>query len=133
MSNVAGSLAFLAHGQRVKRLYKTILKLHRGLPPDLAYMGDMYVKDEFKRHKLATPEQTVTFMESWAKYAITVTKQVGIKGPKTASGDIGTSLSFAEIDTLFTEEQLVLLFDLYKASTGIPEMNESKDNSPIRN
>ena len=50
----------------VKRLYKTLLKLHRGLPPDLAYMGDMYVKDEFKRHKLATPEQTVTFMESWA-------------------------------------------------------------------
>ena len=50
----------------VRRLYKTLLKLHRGLPPDLAYMGDMYVKDEFKRHKLATPEQTVTFMESWA-------------------------------------------------------------------
>ena len=50
----------------MKRLYKTLLKLHRGLPPDLAYMGDMYVKDEFKRHKLATPEQTVTFMESWA-------------------------------------------------------------------
>lgn len=51
---------------QVRRLYKTILKLHRGLPPDLAYMGDMYVKDEFRRHKLATPEQTVTFMESWS-------------------------------------------------------------------
>ena len=50
----------------VRKLYKTILKLHRGLPPDLAYMGDMYVKDEFKRHKQATPEQTITFMESWA-------------------------------------------------------------------
>ena len=114
MSNVAGNIAFLAHGQRgkykstpfvlinfiyilktivayimnsssikyfirrqansnisstlivVRKLYKTILKLHRGLPPDLAYMGDMYVKDEFKRHKQATPEQTITFMESWA-------------------------------------------------------------------
>lgn len=133
MSNVAGNLAFLAHGQRVRRLYKTILKLHRGLPPDLAYMGDMYVKDEFKRHKLATPEQTITFMESWATYAITVSKQVGIKGPKTATGEIGTPLSFAEIDTLFNEEQLVQLFDLYKASTGIPDLNESKDDSPIKN
>ena len=50
----------------VRKLYKTILKLHRGLPPELAYMGDRYVKDEFKRHKKATPEQTLTFMESWA-------------------------------------------------------------------
>ena len=51
---------------KVRRLYKTILKLHRGLPPDLAYMGDIYVKDEFKRHKQATPDQTITFMENWA-------------------------------------------------------------------
>ena len=51
---------------QVRKLYKTILKLHRGLPPELAYMGDKYVKDEFKRHKQATPEQTLTFMESWA-------------------------------------------------------------------
>ena len=50
----------------MRKLYKTILKLHRGLPPELAYMGDKYVKDEFKRHKQATPEQTLTFMESWA-------------------------------------------------------------------
>jgi len=129
MSNVAGNLAYLAHGQRVRKLYKTILKLHRGLPPELAYMGDKYVKDEFKRHKQATPEQTLTFMESWAKYAITVSKQVGIKGPQSSTGTIGTQLTFNEIDTLFSEDQLVQLFDLYNASTGIPDMKESPENS----
>ena len=55
------------------------------------------------------------------------------KRTKTATGEIGTPLSFAEIDTLFNEEQLVQLFDLYKASTGIPDLNESKDDSPIKN
>ena len=66
MSSAAGQLAMLAHGKRVRILYKTILKLHRGLPPDLAYMGDAYVKDEFRRHKKANPEQTISFMEAWA-------------------------------------------------------------------
>ena len=59
------AVAYLAHGQRVRFLYKTILKLHRGLPPELAYMGNSYVKDEFKRHKAVTPENAVTFMEEW--------------------------------------------------------------------
>ena len=66
MSSAAGQVAMLAHGKRVRILYKTILKLHRGLPAELAYMGDAYVKDEFKRHKKANPEQTVAFMEAWA-------------------------------------------------------------------
>ena len=66
MSSAAGQVAMLAHGKRVRILYKTILKLHRGLPAELAYMGDAYVKDEFKRHKKASPEQTVAFMEAWA-------------------------------------------------------------------
>lgn len=121
-SSIGGSIAYLAHGQRVKRLYKTILKLHRGLPKELAFMGDMYVRDEFKRHKQATPEQTVIFMESWAKYGITVSKQVGLKGPKTATEEIGEPLTPDEIDTLFTEEQLNQLFDLYKASVETPDL-----------
>jgi len=124
----SGKIAYLAHGQRVRRLYKTLLKLHRGLPPDLAYMGDMYVKDEFKRHKLATPEQTVTFMESWAKYGIQISKQVGLKGPQTATGEIGKQLTSDDIETLFSDEQLQQLYDLYKASTELPksEINDEK-------
>lgn len=55
----------MGHVARVRKLYKTILKLHRGMPEDLAYMGNAYVRDEFKRHKQASPSQTVAFMESW--------------------------------------------------------------------
>jgi len=40
-----------SHVQRVRILYKSILKLHRGLPNEIKEIGDQYVRDEFKRHK----------------------------------------------------------------------------------
>lgn len=55
----------MEHIQRVRRLYKTILKLHRGLPEDLKIIGNSYVKDEFKRHKKCNPAETTVFMEEW--------------------------------------------------------------------
>jgi len=123
-SAAKSGLAMLAHSKRVRVLYKTILKLHRGLPPDLAYMGDAYVRDEFKRHKKATPEQTIAFMESWAKYAITVSKQMGIKGPQTSIGSLGVQMTQEDLNQ-FSETQLHQLFELYSEATKIPEM---KDN-----
>ena len=39
------------HVSKVRVLYKSILRLHRGLPIELKALGDQYVKDEFKRHK----------------------------------------------------------------------------------
>lgn len=37
------------HGQRVRKLYKSILRLHRGIPEELQLLGNNYAKDEFKR------------------------------------------------------------------------------------
>ena len=33
-------------------------------------IGDTYVKDEFRRHKKADPQQTQIFMEAWAVFVI---------------------------------------------------------------
>ena len=43
------SVSALTHVQRVRILYKTCLRLHRGLPTQMQIIGDAYVKDEFKR------------------------------------------------------------------------------------
>jgi len=85
--------------------------------------GRRYVKDEFKRHKKANPEQTVAFMEAWAKYAITVSRQVGIKGPHTSTGALGNQMTVDELNQ-FSETQLHQLFDLYTEATKIPEMKD---------
>ena len=60
------SLGGLTHVQKVRLLYKSCLKLHRGLPIHMKAIGDTYVKDEFRRHKNADPQQTQVFMEAWA-------------------------------------------------------------------
>ncbi len=53
------------HGRRVCLLYKRILRLHKGLPADVRAIGDWYVKEEFRRHKTAGPQETVLFMQEW--------------------------------------------------------------------
>ena len=61
----------LSHVQRVRGLYKALLKLHRGLPIELQALGNEYMKSEFKRHKDCEPEFVPTFMTEWTvSYAI---------------------------------------------------------------
>lgn len=40
----------ISHARRVRTLYKSILRLHRGLPLEIQELGTNYVRDEFKRH-----------------------------------------------------------------------------------
>lgn len=54
------------HAQKVRVLYKTILRLHRGMPDALRELGNNYVKDEFKRHKNCSPTESQKFMNEWA-------------------------------------------------------------------
>lgn len=55
----------LSHIRKVRLLYKTILRLHRGLPKELQELGQKYVQDEFRRHKNCNPKETQTFMFEW--------------------------------------------------------------------
>lgn len=104
-------LGNLSHVQKVRLLYKSCLKLHRGLPVHLKAIGDTYVRDEFKRHMKADQQQVQLFMEAWAKYAIDLSKQLGLKGVRT-SVKVGTPLSEEELDK-FSDEQLSQLYELY--------------------
>lgn len=54
------------HLQRVRRLYKMVLRLHRGLPCEIRELGDVYVKDEFRRHKKCNPTEADIFLNEWA-------------------------------------------------------------------
>lgn len=56
----------LNHVQKVRLLYKTILRLHRGLPKELQELGQVYVRDEFRRHKNCNPKEAQTFMLEWS-------------------------------------------------------------------
>jgi len=55
----------MLHRQRVRFLYKTILRLHRSLPTEIRELGDVYVKDEFRRHKSISEQHISPFMNEW--------------------------------------------------------------------
>lgn len=118
------NLSTSSHTQRVRVLYKTILKLHRGLPPEVQPLGNNYTKSEFKRHKKCTPEQAAVFMNEWTDYALTLAKQIGIDGPKTRFKEVGRSLSEQELQ-YFRDEQVQQLYELMvvannKTDTPLP-------------
>ncbi|XP_011297939.1 succinate dehydrogenase assembly factor 3, mitochondrial isoform X2 [Fopius arisanus] len=59
-------MSHYSHVQRVRKLYKTILKLHRGLPEAMQTLGNNYLRDEFRRHKTCGSTEANVFMHEWA-------------------------------------------------------------------
>ncbi|XP_064644548.1 succinate dehydrogenase assembly factor 3, mitochondrial-like [Lineus longissimus] len=100
------------HVARVRLLYKSILRLHRGLPVELQAVGTQYVRDEFRRHKDATPEATEKFMKEWIIYCNMLAKQLG---KRTKVQTIGADLADDTLGTL-TEEQIGQLYELRSES-----------------
>ncbi|XP_030374291.1 succinate dehydrogenase assembly factor 3, mitochondrial [Scaptodrosophila lebanonensis] len=106
----------LTHPQRVRLLYKTILRLHRGLPTELRALGDNYVRDEFRRHLKCNPMEAQLFMTEWARYASTITKQLGLRGkPK---GELGEQLDPSAVEML-KDDQVVQLYELMLATKAL--------------
>lgn len=110
-------MAVSAHVSQVRSLYKRILVLHRFLPIDLRALGDQYVKDEFRRHKQATPEEVTNFMTEWENYKDTLQSQVlEAAGVRLGPIKFGVDLSEASLSN-FQEEQIGQLYELMLEST----------------
>ncbi|XP_055388509.1 succinate dehydrogenase assembly factor 3, mitochondrial [Condylostylus longicornis] len=102
----------LNNSQKVRLLYKTILKLHRGLPFELRGIGNSYVKREFKLHKDCSVTEAHFFIAEWSNYAILLSEQLGVRGkPK---GKLGFQMELNDLDK-FREDQILQLYELLKA------------------
>ncbi|KAM9435012.1 succinate dehydrogenase assembly factor 3, mitochondrial [Clarias gariepinus] len=103
------------HVSMVRALYKRILILHRFMPLDLRALGDQYVKEEFRRHRSASPEQVQHFMKEWENYRDTLQTQV----LEVAGGEkmvFGADLSEKQLRD-FQDEQVGQLYELMLEST----------------
>ncbi|XP_043935867.1 succinate dehydrogenase assembly factor 3, mitochondrial [Protopterus annectens] len=100
------------HLFRVRSLYKRILLLHKLLPVDLKALGDRYVKDEFKRNKTATQQDTENFMAAWEEYAdVLYSQAVENVKDSTKNVKLGASLTQEKLDAM-RDEQLGQLYEL---------------------
>jgi len=103
------------HVRRVKTLYKTLLKLHRGLPVEAKVIGDAYVREEFKLHKNVSEKEALVFIKEWTEYAVMMIQQLRPK-PGQRFSNVGRDLSEGELHAL-REEQVGQLYELLKAAT----------------
>ncbi|KAL1255730.1 hypothetical protein QQF64_013791 [Cirrhinus molitorella] len=108
-------MAHAAHVSAVRSLYKRILLLHRFMPIDLRALGDQYVKDEFRRHKTASPEEVPRFMAEWQNYKNTLQTQV-LEAVGNKQLVFGTDLSEEKLKN-FQDEQIGQLYELMLEST----------------
>ncbi|XP_011501374.1 PREDICTED: succinate dehydrogenase assembly factor 3, mitochondrial [Ceratosolen solmsi marchali] len=110
------------HVQRVSRLYKMILRLHRSLPKDIKELGDVYVKSEFKRHKKCNSYEADVFIKEWMDYALSLSDQLNIRNSLNAKS-LGKSLKKEDFEIL-RDEQIYQLYELMKAATQEQSKNE---------
>ncbi|XP_017875244.1 succinate dehydrogenase assembly factor 3, mitochondrial [Ceratina calcarata] len=114
-------MSSLTHVQRVRMLYKTILRLHRGLPAEIQALGTSYVQDEFRRHKNCDEVAAIIFLNEWTEYTVMLAKQLGLRGPHTAK-PLGKVLKDEDINK-FTDEQVYQLYELMLAASGKSDKN----------
>lgn len=70
---------------RALSLYRSILREHKiRLPLNMRHLGDSYVKQEFRLHQNANPQQVNGFIISWENYLQTLKTQ----GPGSFGRDI---------------------------------------------
>ncbi|EFN89998.1 succinate dehydrogenase assembly factor 3, mitochondrial [Harpegnathos saltator] len=117
-------MASRAHVQRVRILYKTILRLHRGLPAEIQSLGDNYVRDEFRRHKKCIESEAIIFLHEWTDYAVSLAEQLGLRGPHTAK-PLGKYLKKDDLEKL-RDDQVRQLYELMIAAMGKTEDNISE-------
>lgn len=117
------------HIQKVRILYKTILKLHKGLPEELQLLGTNYVRDEFKRHKKVDSKEADIFFGEWTvifeyffgnnnyiigfqKYALNLAKQLQLQGIQSGE-KLGAPIN-EEVIKHMRDEQIAQLYELMK-------------------
>mmetsp|Transcript_15678 Transcript_15678/g.26135 ORF Transcript_15678/g.26135 Transcript_15678/m.26135 type:complete len:108 (-) Transcript_15678:157-480(-) len=91
-------------------LYRSILREHkRRLPAKMKALGDTYVKQEFRLHKEANPEQLNRFIHGWDNYLKTLQSQ--------SEGNFGTNIDANDVSRM-TEDQKQKMRSLMNNTTN---------------
>ena len=110
----------MKHTLLVQSLYRAILRTHMRLPDQLRTVGDSYVKEEFKHHKQAGPEQTRQFLEEWLRYLECIHSQLEMKTESQHSSipllgdDIHDSVLHGAFTNVQRRQLLLLKNEIYR-------------------
>ncbi|KAJ2818220.1 hypothetical protein IWW50_005892 [Coemansia erecta] len=108
-------------------LYRRILQTHRRLPREIRFVGDQYVKSEFRSHRAITDKKYLTpFFAQWTEY-LALLRQQTQPNTDNAGAKIGRHLDPEVIDRL-DDDKAEQLLELHRASQN-EEDNAVEGNS----
>ncbi|KAA1112903.1 acetate non-utilizing protein 9 [Puccinia graminis f. sp. tritici] len=110
-------------------LYRRLLRIHRDLPVEMRSLGDLYVKDEFRRcRSIDNPIQIIGFLSQWKLYLDNLIQRdthhqqhdssSAVANHRKPSVKIGKKLPEDLLEKL-SPEQVGQLFELLKATKEI--------------
>ncbi|CAH7665774.1 hypothetical protein PPACK8108_LOCUS63 [Phakopsora pachyrhizi] len=111
-------------------LYRRILRVHRNaLPQEMRSLGDVYLKDEFRRCKsMENPIHIIGFLSQWKNYLDTIEQQTK-ESSKQSKREVGKKLSEDVLERL-SSEQIGQLSELLKATKEIwIKLSDKKESS----
>ncbi|KAK9450779.1 ACN9-domain-containing protein [Limtongia smithiae] len=90
-------------------LYRRILRAHRRLPPEHRFLGDQYVKAEFRLHRsIDNPLQIIGFLSSWQQYV----EQIEGDNWKDAK------LDMQKLEKM-SDQQIIQFYELMQSAKGL--------------
>ncbi|KAJ2544161.1 hypothetical protein EV175_005915 [Coemansia sp. RSA 1933] len=93
------------------KLYRQILRAHRQLPREIRFVGDQYVRAEFRNHRTVTDKRFLEpFFKQWTIYLENIRDN-------EASWDVGRHLDRETVESL-DDDRAEQLLDLHRASFG---------------
>ncbi|KAJ1836337.1 hypothetical protein IWW55_001437 [Coemansia sp. RSA 2706] len=92
-------------------LYRQILRTHRLLPRTIRFVGDQYVKSEFRSHRTVSDQKYLApFFEQWTAYLALLREQT-----RPGAQEIGRHLGPEQIERL-DDDKAEQLLELHRAS-----------------
>ncbi|KAI8324674.1 ACN9-domain-containing protein, partial [Martensiomyces pterosporus] len=91
-------------------LYRSILRTHRLLPQEMRFVGDQYVRAEFRSHRTVTDKRFLDpFFAQWTSYLSLLQEQTKSAAIQQSAGNIGKHLDSDVVDKLGDDKAQQLL------------------------
>ncbi|WVW82927.1 acetate non-utilizing protein 9, mitochondrial [Kwoniella bestiolae CBS 10118] len=107
-------------------LYRRLLRAHRTLPPEMRFMGDSYIKSEFRLTRSTdNPLHIIAFLLQWKLYLDELLASTGAPGQGIWRGKKLDTDSFEKL----SKEQVGQLYELMHATKDVwktPEQLEQE-------
>ncbi|KAJ2747952.1 hypothetical protein GGI20_000039 [Coemansia sp. BCRC 34301] len=107
-------------------LYRSILRTHRLLPREMRFVGDQYVRSEFRSHRAVSDRRFLEpFFAQWTSYLNLLQEQTG---RKSVDGGMATNIGKhldPRVADMLEDDKAKQLLELHQASVGLDKQPEA--------